>query len=385
MIPKTLSASSLLVSEACMERWKVENFWRTPQVSGEPANVGTSVHFALEHFVKGVYLEQTIKWDDVKYLHDMYQLGYIETFSTTNIDTDAYRDGSELVARWYDRNKEGLLNKVISCEVKENFFVKTSAGAIPFNFIWDRADQLDEHTYEVVDYKTVRAPVRPEDLKKKIQPRAYALAAQIKWPDAKRIWVTFDLLRYDAVGAVFTRDENADTYRYIKRAAERIIAIDEEDTEETLNEECKWCIKKTTCETLLKANRAGTVHGLPIEEVARKKLEIDSQIQALKYAQEELDKQLCLEAEHREEFEFEIDDMEVKIGARPYRKVGNSNAIANIVGPEIARKYGNFTVTNVDKMLKSGELSDDVAAQVREQITTTWSEPSAKVKAKVEL
>lgn len=383
MIPKTLSASSILVSEACLERWKVENFFRTPQTSSEPANIGTSVHFALEHFVRDVYLDGKHDWSDVKHLKAYYDIGYIDTFGSADFDTDAYRDGAALVAKWYDENKTGLPNKVLSCEVKEHFDIKTSAGKIPFNFIWDRADQHSETVYEVVDYKTLRAPVRPEDLKRKIQPRAYALAAQIKWPHAERIWVTFDMLRYGPVGAVFTRDDNAATYRYLQRAAERIIAVDEDQTTETLNDECKWCIRKTSCETLLKANAGGTVHGLSLEEVADKKLQIASQLQALKYADEELDKQLLQEAIHRDEVDFDLGEFEVSIMSRP-RRSPNSNAIINIVGPQIAAKYGNMTMTNIDKLLKSGELNSDQIAQIQSQINTTWSEPSAKVKKKVE-
>lgn len=382
MIPKSLSASSVLVSETCMARWKVENFYRTPQVSSEPANIGTSVHYALEHFVEDVYLKGLYEWDNIKQLKAYYDIGYVETFGTTNFDTEAYRDGAALVAKWYDRNRGGLPNKVLSVESKQNFPIKTSVGEIPWNYIYDRLDQIDHETYEVVDYKTIRLPHRPEDLKAKIQPRSYALAAQIMYPEAKRIWVSFDMLRHDGpVGVVFTRDENADTYRYIKRAAERIIATDEDKAEETLNPECKWCIRKTTCETLQKANVGGTVHGLTIEQVAQKKLDIDSQILALKYAQEELDKQLLAEAEARDEFEYEAGNVSVTITARKIRKP-NSNAIINIVGPELSAKYGNMTMTNIDKLLKSGELTPDQKRMVESQITSSWSEPSARVKSK---
>lgn len=384
MIPKSLSASSVLVSESCMARWKVENFYRTPQASGEAANVGTSVHYALEHFVEDVYLKGLYEWDNVKQLKAYYDIGYVETFGTTNFDTDAYKDGAELVAKWYEYNKNGLPNKVLSVESKESFPIKTSAGTIPWNYIYDRLDQIDEDTFEVVDYKTIRLPHSPEMLKQKIQPRSYALAAQIKFPEAKRIWVSFDMLRHNGpVGVVFSRDENADTYRYIKRAAERIIATDEDKAEETLNEECKWCIRKVSCETLAKANAGGTVHGLPIEVVAQKKLDIDSQILALKYAQEELDKQLLAEAERRDEFEFEAGDVQVSVTARKNRKP-NSNAIINIVGPEMSAKYGNMTMTNIDKMMKSGELTADQVKMVNDQITLSWSEPSARVKKKGE-
>lgn len=383
MIPKSLSASSILVSEACPARWKTEYFLKTPQQSSEPANIGTSVHFALEHFVRDVYLEHKIDWGDVKHLKAYYDIGYVETFNSSNFDTDAYRDGAALVAKWYDENKEGLPNKVLTCEVKENFLIKTSAGEIPFNFIWDRCDQIDDNTYEVVDYKTIRAPVQPQQLKEKIQPRAYALAAQIKWPDATKIWVTFDMLRYGPVGVVFTRDENAQTYRYLKRAAERIIATDENNVPEILNPECKWCIRKATCDTLQQAYVGGTVHGLTIEEIAERKEQIGNQLLALKYADEELDKALVTHAEKEEIFEWDAGEFEVEITARKTRKP-NSDAILRIIGPELATRYGNMTMTNIDKMLKSGELSADQVKQVNKYITLTWGSPSAKVKRKQE-
>jgi len=383
MIPKSLSASSILVSESCMARWKVENFLKTPQQSSEPAGIGTSVHFALEHFVRDVYLEEKIKWDEVKHLKAYYDIGYVDTFNSADFDTDAYRDGAALVAKWYDQNKEGLPNKVLTCEVKENFEIKTSVGMIPFNFIWDRADQIDDETYEVVDYKSLRASVRPDELKEKIQPRAYALAAQIKWPHAQKIWVTFDMLRYGPVGTVFTRDENASTYRYLRRSAERIIAADEDTVEETINAECKWCIRKTQCETLQASIAGGTVHGLGIEELAERKERISNQVLALKYAEEELDKALVTYAEKEELFEFEAGEFQVNITSRAMRKP-NSNAIIKIIGPELSSKYGNMTMTNIDKLMRSGELNDDQVKRIQNEVNVTYSSPSAKVKKKQE-
>ncbi len=367
-----------------MARWRVENFHKTPQGSSEPADVGTTCHYALEHFVKDVYLEEKYAWEDVKQLDMLYKIGYVETFGNTDFDTDNFKDGAALVAAWYDRNKDGLPHKVLTCEVKRNFEVKTSVGPIPFNFIYDREDQISEKEFHVVDYKSIRAYVKAEDLKKKIQPRAYALAAQILHPEAERIWVSFDMLRHDGiVGTVFNRDENAATYRYLKRAAERIIATNEDEAEEKLNDECKWCIRKTSCDTLLKADAGGSWHGMDAETAAARKLEVSSALLALKYADNELDKILLQEAEARDEFEFDLGNFEINVTARSQRKA-NSNAIINIVGPTLSAKYGNFSMANIDKMLASGELSADEVARVNAQITRTWSEPSAKVKAKGE-
>ena len=385
MIPKTVSASSLLVSEACMERWKSENYYKTPQMSSMPADVGTTCHFALEKFVGAVYLDKTVQWDDVRFLNDMYQIGYIETFGTADTDTDAYRDGATLIANWYERNKEGLQNTVLSCETKEHFQIKTKAGIIPFTYIWDRIDQINETTYEVVDYKSIRAYVTPEQLKEKIQPRAYALAAQIKFPKAERIWVSFDLLRHDGiVGAVFTRDENAATYRYLQRAVNRIIDTDEDKTEERLNEECKWCIRKTVCETLLRANTFGGIHGLSSDELVKRKFEVSNQIKALGYAQDELDAALLAEAEHRDQFEWETPEYKLAFASRKMRKP-NSHGVAAIVGPEMATKYGNFTMTNIDKMMRSNDITDEQKRAVEKEITMTFTTPVPKITEKKDM
>ena len=379
MIPSSLSATSILVSEACMMRWKAENFLRTPRMTNEPAGVGSSVHFALEKHVQAVYLDGITGWDDVKYLNNMYVLGYMETFGTTDTDTDHFADGAAIVASWYDRNKTGLENKVLSVESKENFPIKTSAGEIPFNFIWDRCDQKEEGVYEVVDYKTIRARINPADLKLKIQPRAYGLAAQIKWPDAKRIWVSFDMLRHgETVGVSFTREDNINTWKYLKRAAERIIATDEDDTPATVNEECKWCILKATCPELGRMRAVGTVASMDVQEIVERKWELDQQMLAMKYAQDELDAALCKEAEARDEYEFGVGEYTVKLTSRPTRKP-NSHAIIRIVGEELAMQYGNMTVTNVEKMIKQEKLPPDMVAKIRAEMPTSWSEPRAKV------
>jgi len=382
MIPPSVSASSLLVSEACTERWKAENFYKAPQVSSMPADVGTTCHFALEEFVKAVYLENRIEWDNVAYLNDMYRIGYVQTFGNADYDTPEFADGADLIAKWYERNKLGLYNKVLSCEVKTNFPIKTKAGVIPFTYIWDRCDQIDETTYEVVDYKTLRARVTAEQLKRKIQPRAYALAAQIQFPNAERIWVSFDMLRHDGiVGTVFTRDENAATYRYLQRAVNRIIDTDEDATEERLNEECKWCIRKTVCETLLKATEFGSVHGATPDELVERRFKVASAALALKYAQDELDKALFSIAEHDDKTEWETDDFKVEFTARKMRKA-DSHGISAIVGPDIAAKYGNFTVTNLDKLLKSNDITPEQKKQVERHITASFSSPTPKITEK---
>jgi hypothetical protein len=382
MIPKSLSASALSTAETCLARYHAENFTRTPSMNNNAASVGSSVHFGLEHFVKGVYLEKKVEWSNIDYLIDMYKLGYTETFGSSDFETPEFEDGLELTKNWHERTE--ITDTVVSCEVKDHFMVKTSAGEIPFNYIWDRADQIDEKTFRVVDYKTIRLPVSAEDLKLKIQPRAYALAAQIKWPEAERIWVTYDLLRHDQVGAVFTKEDNINFWKFLRRATERIIATPETKVPETLNPECRFCVRKARCTALNKAITGGTIFSVTPDEAAHRKLEIDSQIKGLEALSNELDKILLAEAEARDEFEWDTDSVSVKISASKRRQV-NSNAVSHVVGPELTAKYGNFTLSNVDKMLKEDVLTLEQKMELKNLISVKWGEPTAKIKPRSSL
>ena len=377
MIPKSLSASALQTAEACLFRYKHENFDRIPAMGNSAASVGTSVHGALELFVKAVFLDKTANWEDEKLLLDLYEVSYMETFNSADTATHEFEDGLELVKRWYARTD--LKDEVVSCEVKENFQIKTSVGEIPFNFIWDRADKISDTEYRVVDYKTVRVPVSAEELKSRIQPRAYALAAQIKWPDAERIWVTYDLLRHDPVGIVFTREDNIAFWRYLKRAAERIIATDEKNPPQTLNPDCRFCIVKQKCETLQKSIAGGTTFSVNPEEAAVRKMQVSSQIKALEAFEAELDSILVKEAEARDEISWDTGNVHVDITASRRRTL-NSHTAAKVLGPELTARYGSFTLGNIDKILKEENLTAEQRAALKEAIGVKWGEPSAKVK-----
>lgn len=377
MIPRSLSASALQTAEACLFRYKHENFDRIPSMGNSAASTGTAVHGALELFVKAVFLEKTANWEDEKLLLDLYEVSYMQTFNSADTATAEFEDGLELVKKWYARTE--LKDEVISCEVKENFRIKTSVGEIPFNFIWDRADKISDTEYRVVDYKTVRVPVSAEELKSRIQPRAYALAAQIKWPNAERIWVTYDLLRHDPVGIVFTREDNVAFWKYLKRAAERIIATDEENPPQTLNPDCRFCIVKQKCETLQKSIAGGTTFSVNPEEAAVRKMKVSSQIKALEAFEAELDSILVKEAEARDEISWDTGDVHVDITASRRRTL-NSHSAAKVLGPELTAKYGSFTLGNIDKILKEENLTPEQREALKEAIGVKWGEPSAKVK-----
>jgi hypothetical protein len=374
--PKSLSASSALVFESCPARWTAEYYLRGRGLSGSAADLGTAAHLALEWWVQ--YGHHTDPHSTVKTLLDLWKKAYDTYFPG---DSSRYEEGAEMMVRWYERSHP-LPHEVISTEEKQTFMLPTSVGEIPFNYIWDRCDRISPTEIEVVDYKSVSMPVQPEGLKDKIQARCYGLAAQLAHPEAERIWVTFDLLRFDPVGIVFTKEENRETWKYLRDLAERIIATDGNNAPERLNPECRWCIRKQVCGTLQKHSNVGGVLSITDPaEAAEKRLSLESLKGGIDAAIRELDEMILDHMEREELFEFETDNAVVKATTSRRRDV-DSTMVGRIIGEELIAKYGSIGVGAIDKMIKAGEVTDAQADEIKKIIRYKHSSPSVKVAPK---
>lgn len=389
MIPSSLSASSLNVAELCLARWKAENFHRSKGMGGSAASLGTSCHGALEMFVNATRPElggDESKWT-LKFLLDLYRLSYMETFGTVDATGDIFDDGVAMLTDWFKRQDFTGVT-VISTERKHNFPIPTSAGEIPFNYIWDRFDQIGEKEFKVVDYKTNRWGLNPGDLKRKIQARCYGLAAAIQLKaqglEYERIWVEFDLLRHSPVGIVYTHAENVATWNFIKELAERIIATPEDETPETLNPECRFCVRKLTC-TALQRNIAvgGSFSISSAEEAVDLRATLEYQKAAITSALVELDEIILTDARERDMIEFESDMNKLTIGVSSLRAIDPERAQL-VLGDELFAKYGSHSITmgNIDKLIKGKELTDEQKAQLKAMIYKKRGEPRVKVLAK---
>ena len=378
MIPKSLSASSLMVWESCPARWVAEYLNKTPQAGGAAADLGTACHTALERYVQAVYIDQTAA-PDLALLKEHFTVAFADLIGVP--DGSAFRDGVSMMDNWFPRSAElSDGREILMLEQKKNFMLRTSAGEITFNYIFDRLDRHEDGSIEVVDYKSVRARISPDGLKDKIQARCYGLAAQMLYPDAPRVWVTFDLLRYDPVGIVFTKEENLATWNYVKRQAERIIAADPSSAEEKINPECRFCIRSHECLTLRQNVDAGGIDAIedPLE-AARVRARLDSQMKGLESAIGKLDSLIILQSQMDDVDTYEDDDFQVSVTARRTREVKDLNKLRTILGPELALKYGSIGVTNLDKIIKQENLTQEQIDDLNLLIGYKTGNPSVRV------
>lgn len=384
MRPKTISASSLNTADGCLARYKAENIEFTPSPDLKvAANIGTSVHGALENYVRHVYMERKVE-ASLDLLLMYYRASYLETFDTVEHDTDEYRDGEELVKKWYDRTDLSGV-EILSVEQKRRMPVPSSVGDIPLTYIWDRCDFFEEggkRIIRIVDYKTIRANLSPDGVRELLQARIYDLAARAQFKDAEidEFHVVFDLLRHEQVGVIFSRDEAASTWAAVKARLERILAADNDNPPETLNADCAYCVRKNNCKTLQKNMHGEGIFSIQdISEVARLRSQLDYQSKGLTKAIEELDSRLIAHARNEDVLMFNTDDgHKVSINASKRRTV-DARAAAKAIGPEKMAEIGKLNLKDIDKLIESGELTDEQNTLLARSMSYTVSNESVKI------
>jgi len=385
MIPKSFSASAFQVAETCLARYHAENILKTERPANKAADLGTTVHAALEWYVKAVYIDKT-KPASLQALLMIYRMMFCTTFDTVDPDQhEMYAEGADMLKRWFART-DFSNREVISVETKTNFSIKTSIGDIPFNYIWDRFDRItdQEETYEVVDYKSIRRMLSPEDLRKKIQARFYGLAAQIQVPTAKRIWVRFDLLRHDSVATVFTRDDNKATWEFAKRLAEKIISIAPEDVTESLNPECCFCVRKAACKALTSNVTGGGLWSLTsTADRVNKRALLEFQRKGLDSLMAELDEMILKELAETDEPSIETDLYRAK-ATQSSRRAVDAERVQHVIGKELFYKYGGIRLTMADfgKLKKDPSLTDSQKKQLDGLVYRTAGELRVAIEPK---
>ena len=383
MIPRTLSATSVNVATNCLSRWAAEFFVRASREGSSSASLGTTVHNAFEDYVKVVYIEKK-KSPNFGLLKMLYVYHFGETFGHIDEASPEFQDGLVMIQAWFDRSEEAFLGaEVLSCEVKETFPLKTSVGEIPFTYIFDRFDKLNDEHYRVVDYKSSFWNVTSADLENKIQARVYALAVQIKYPHLKKVHVEFDMLRHQRVGRFFTKAENARTYRWLQAAAERIIKTEPEDAKETLNPECRFCIKVTTCEAVASNAAAKGILSLDLDGQIDRFALLTAQKAAIETAIGKLEEQITLAAKADEWFERETEDTKIAFKTQR-RKYVDSDMVAQMLPDELWRRYSatKITMTNFNQLLSDPAVDDALRARLRGMVHQGFSEPKLKAEFK---
>ena len=376
VIPRSLSASAVVVADGCLSRWVAENDVRGRGIERSFTQTGTACHNALEPYVKACYIDKT-KEPSFELLMSFYEVSFMQTYQSSDFKRAEFKDGKALLKAWFERTDFSTF-EVISVEERKQFQLKTKAGEIPFTYIIDRLDKLGPGVYRVTDYKTNAFGLSAEGLRDKIQARVYALAIMLTHPDATEIWVEFDMLRHEGpVGTVFTVEDCRDTWSFLRSIAHRIIDLpDTKSAPETLNPECGFCVKKTTCKALLRNVQAGGVFSVEVPEHIERRAQLKMQEKAIKDAIKEMDEVILADAKVSDTLRYEGMENDLVITSRAMRYV-DADLVAELIGPDLFRTFGsrNITMERIDSLLDGEELEDQKKKALQALIYRTKGVP----------
>lgn len=385
----SISASSMQNAVDCLAKFYAENVLYTPRSgNNDPADVGTACHGALEDYVREVYQKKNAE-PSLELLNTFYAKSYADTFGTLDQGAPTYKDGLQMLARWYDRTDLSDAT-ILSMESKETFMFKTPQGPKKLNYICDRVDLIEENgrkTIRLVDYKTVRANLTPEMLQSKVQARIYAMCLMLQYKDMEvdEFEIQFDLLRHEPVSVTFTVEQNRETWVWLKSLVKRIHEADETNLRklEQPNSGCNFCARRATCSTLQKNIDGGGIHALSEYDMLQRLELIDAQMKANKYLKEEIENILLTTAQENNEIEWENGEYEVVFKSRRSRKF-DEDAAREIMGAELASKYSSMTVTQLEKVLKDDDSGLNISqrSMLRSLIEVEFGVPKPKVTRK---
>jgi len=296
-VNKHLSFSRLSRFEQCPLSFKLNYIDQRRAEPGVPLRFGKLIHVVLEVLVREhMEGERTGPLSEERAI-DLYREGWAREELA---GMEVFTEGIDIL-KAFVRNQRELDHKDVLAIEKE-FRLKIGRFTV-LGFI-DRVDWVDDETVEVIDYKTNRMLFTRDEVEHSLQMSLYHLAARQIWPWAKKVRLTFDMLRHGIRMRTERTPEQLDAARaYV----ETLGAMTEEATEypARLNSNCVWCDHKQGCPVYadaLEGKRDVICDDLDdLEAVAQEREEVASLARILYARKKELEGVIKTHLEDRDE------------------------------------------------------------------------------------
>jgi len=238
-VNKHLSYSRLSRYEQCPLSYRLHYIDKRKAEPGVPLKFGALVHAVLETLVREhVQDERTEPLSEERAL-ELYRKGWAdEGLSGIAI----FEEGLQILQAFV--RDHGELDHRDVLAVEKEFRLPIGRFTV-LGFI-DRVDCVDDETVEVIDYKTNRVLFTRDEVDHSLQMSLYHLAAQRLWPWAKKVRLTFHMLRH---GIRMQTERTADQLDTARAYVETLGAMTEEATEfpARLNPNCIYCDHRAHC------------------------------------------------------------------------------------------------------------------------------------------
>jgi len=238
-VNKHLSYSRLSRFEQCPLSFRIHYIDKQVAEPGDPLKFGKAIHAVLERLVREhVDTERVAPLSEDRALELFRQAWTAENMTGVEL----FQEGVEILRTFV--LDQGELDHRDVLAIEKEFHLPVGRFMV-LGFI-DRVDCVDDETVEVIDYKTNRQLFTREEVEHSLQMSLYHLAALKLWPWAKKVRLTFHMLRHGLRMQTERTLEQLDTARlYVETLGE----MTEKATEfpARLNANCIYCDHRQQC------------------------------------------------------------------------------------------------------------------------------------------
>jgi len=296
-VNKHLSYSRLSRFEQCPLSFRLHYIDKRKAEPGVPLKFGKLIHAVLETLVREHMEDERAGALSEERALELYREGWAAEGLT---GIDVFEEGLEIL-RTFVRDQGELDHRDVLAIEKE---FRLPIGRFSVLGFIDRVDCIDDETVEVVDYKTNRLLFTRDEVDHSLQMSLYHLAAQRLWPWAKKVRLTFHMLRH---GIRMQTERTSDQLDAAVAYVETLGAMTEEATEfpARLNSNCVWCDHRQQCPAYadaLKGKRDVICEdSTDLEQVAREREEVAQLAKVLYARKKELEGVLKTHLEDHDE------------------------------------------------------------------------------------
>lgn len=292
-----LSYSRLSRFETCPLSYRLHYIEKKQAEPGLPLRFGKTIHAVLERLIKEVVDDERTGPLSEERAIELYR----EAWGAEQLTgMDVFAEGLAILRRFIA--DQGVVDHRDVLAIEKEFRLPVGPFEV-LGFI-DRVDWIDDETVEVIDYKTNHQLFTRDEVDTSLQMSLYEVAVRRLWPWAKKVKLTFWMLRH-GVRQETTRTEEqlADALAYVETLGRQTETATEYPAR--LNTNCSYCDHRKQCPAYadaLKGKREFIVEDLAdLEGVAREREEVARLAKALYARKEELEDILKAQLKERDE------------------------------------------------------------------------------------
>jgi len=348
-----LSYSRLSRFETCPLSYRLHYIEKKQAEPGLPLRFGKTIHAVLERLIKEVVDDERTGPLSEERAIELYR----EAWGAEQLTgMDVFAEGLAIIRRFIA--EQGVVDHRDILAVEKEFRLPVGPFEV-LGFI-DRVDWIDDETVEVIDYKTNHQLFTRDEVDTSLQMSLYEVAVRRLWPWAKKVKLTFWMLRH-GVRQETTRTEEqlADALAYVETLGRQTETATEYPAH--LNTNCSYCDHRPQCPAYadaLKGKREFIVEDLAdLEGVAREREEVARLAKALYARKEELED--ILKAQLKERDELVLGGVRYRMFATTsldYPLEPTLSLLADATGlsrDEVLGKLGAIDKKALDALLKS--------------------------------